>query len=245
MKRWASITLRTVAITLVAGVTVVVSLLLLLFGSCAANNYGGKNPQKLGPYLIVIGVVLAGGIAASARIGRGMLAGADEHENQRAPGRRALHSLLYLIALQIVLASGVTCLDYLHLWPGSRPNPPHDWGPFLFIYLASREAPYAVLLGALLRRPTPRTLAFAVAVPGVLLLFNLPFLPLHFGHPMELSERLATWAAHLVILAFSVRAIRKNEIRLEGWDLVVGFAASFLYFLLSYALVPYLYNDLR
>jgi hypothetical protein len=245
MERWASISLRTVAIVLVAGLTMVVSVLLLVLGQCAANGFEGKNPQALGPYLIVIGMVLAGGVAASARIARGMRADADEQENQRAPGRRALHTLLYLIALQIVLTTAVTCLDYLQFWPGSRPNPPRDWGRFLFTYLASREAPYAVLFVALLRKLTPRTLAFAVAVPGVLLLFNLPFLPLHIGHPMDITESLLTWAAHLVILFFAIRAIRKNEIRPGGWDLVVAFAASFTYFLLSYALVPYLYNAQR
>jgi hypothetical protein len=245
MERWASTTLRTTAIILVAGLTVVVSLLLLVLGQCAANGFGGKNPQALGPYFIVIGMVLAGGVAASARIARGMRANADEQENQRAPGRRALHTLLYLIALQIALTTAVTCLDYVQFWPGFRPNPPRNWGRFLFTYLTSREATYAVLFVALLRKLTPRTLAFAVAVPGVLLLFNLPFLPLHIGHPMDITESLLTWAAHLVILFFAIRAIRKNEIRPEGWDLVVAFAASFTYFLLSYAMVPYLYNAQR
>jgi hypothetical protein len=245
MERWASITLRSVAITLVAGLTVVVSLLLLVLGQCAANGFGGKNPRELGPYLIVIGMVLAGGVALSARIARGMRADADDPGNQPAPGRRALHRLLYLIGVQIVLTAAVTCLDYLQFWPGSSPNPPRDWGQFLFIYLAAREAPYAVLFVALSGKLTPRTLAFATAVPGVLLLFNLPFIPLHIGHPMDIAESLVTWAAHIVILAFAVRAIRKNEIRPEGWDLAVAFAASFFYFLISYAMVPYLYNALR
>jgi len=246
MERWASITLRTAAITLVAGLTVVVSLLFLLLGMCSANGFlEGKNPQRLGPYLIVVGMVLAVGVAASARIARGMRAATDNDENQRARGRRTLHTLLYLIGVQIVLTAAVTCLDYLQLWPRSRPNPPRGWGQFLFFYLAFREAPYAVLFGALLRKLTPRTLAFAVAVPGVLLLVNLPFLHLYIGHPVETVEGLLTWAAHIVILAFAVRAIRRNEARPEGWDLVVAFAVSFFYFLVSYSAMPYLYRGWR
>ena len=245
MKRWASITLRTVAITLVAGLTVVISLLFLLLGMCSANGFEGKNPQRLGPYLIVVGMVLAVGVAASARIARGMRAASDDHENQRARGLRAQHTLLYLIGVQIVLTAAVTCLDYLQLWPRSRPNPPRGWGQFLFVYLVSREAPYAVLFCALLRKLTPRTLAFAVAVPGVLLLFNLPFLHLYIGHPVDTAEGLLTWAAHIVILAFAVRAIRRNETRPEGWDLVVAFAVSFFYFLASYSAMPYLYRGWR
>ena len=233
MERWASITLRTVAITLVAGLTVVVSLLFLLLGMCSANGFQGKNPQRLGPYVIVVGMVLAVGVAASARIARGMRAATDDHENQRARGRRALHTLLYLIGVQIVLTAAVTCLDYMQLWPRSRPNPPRGWGQFLFVYLAFREAPYAVLFGALLRKLTPRTLAFTVAVPGVLLLFNLPFLHLYVGHPVDTAESLLTWAAHIVVLAFAVRAIRRNEARPEGWDLVVAFGVSFFYFLVE------------
>src|SRR5208282_878020 len=228
MERWASITLRTAAITLVAGLTVVVSLLFLLLGMCSANGFlEGKNPQRLGPYLIVVGMVLAVGVAASARIARGMRAATDNDENQRARGRRTLHTLLYLIGVQIVLTAAVTCLDYLQLWPRSRPNPPRGWGQFLFFYLAFREAPYAV------------------AVPGVLLLFNLPFLHLYIGHPVETVEGLLTWAAHIVILAFAVRAIRRNEARPEGWDLVVAFAVSFFYFLVSYSAMPYLYRGWR
>jgi hypothetical protein len=242
MERWASTTLRTAAIILVAGLTVVVSLLVLVLGQCAAHGFEGRNPQRLGPYLIVIGVVLAGGVAASARIARGMRVEADEPGTQPAPGRRAFHTLLYLIGVQIVLTSAVTCLDYLHWWPGSRPNPPRDWGQFLFIDLAAREAPYAVLFAALCRKLTPRTLAYAVAVPGVLLFFNLPFIHFYIGHPSDTTESLVTWAAHIVILAFAVRAIRKNDIRSEGWDLVVAFAVSFFYFLISYSMVPYLYR---
>jgi hypothetical protein len=141
MERWASITLRTAAITLVAGLTVVVSLLLLLFGMCSAKSFEGKNPQRLGPYLIVVGMVLAVGVAASARIARGIPAATDDRDNQPSRGRRALHTLLYLIGVQIVLTAAVTCLDYLRLWPGSRPNPPRDWGQFLFVYLALAKPP--------------------------------------------------------------------------------------------------------
>ena len=245
MERWTSITLRTFAIILVAGLTIVVSLLLLLLGSCAVNGFNGKNPQALGPYLIVIGIVLAGGVAGSARIARGMRTEADVRETQRVAGRRALHSLLYLIGVQIVLTTAVTILDYLQAWPGSRPNPPHDWGRFLLIYLAAREGPYAVLFCVLLRKFSPRVLAYAVAVPGVLLLFNLPFLHLYLGHPMDTTESLLTWAAHIVILAFAIRAIRQNEIRPEGWDLVVAFSVSFFYFLVSYSVMPYLYRAWR
>jgi hypothetical protein len=80
MERWASITLRTAAITLVAGLTVVVSLLFLLLGMSSANSFGGKNLERLGPYLIVVGMVLAVGVAASARIARGIRAATDDHE---------------------------------------------------------------------------------------------------------------------------------------------------------------------
>jgi len=242
MERWTSITLRTFAIVLVAGLTIVVSLLLLLLGSCAVNGFNGKNPQALGPYLIVIGIVLAGGVAGSARIARGMRTEADVQETQRAPGRRALHSLLYLIGVQIALTAAVTILDYLQLWPRSRPNPPRHWGQFLLVYLASREAPYVVLVGVLLRKLTPRILAYAVAVPGILLIFTLPFLHLYIGHPMDTAESLLTWAAHAVILAFAIRAIRQNQIRPEGWDLVVAFAVSFFYFLVVFSMTPYLYH---
>jgi hypothetical protein len=116
-----------------------------------------------------------------------------------------------LIGVQIVLTAAVTCLDYLRLWPGSRPNPPRDWGQFLFVYLASREAPYAALFCALVRKLTRRTRAFAIAVPGVLLLFNLPFLHL-IGHPVDAAESLLTGAAHIVIRAFAVRAIRRMRL---------------------------------
>lgn len=240
MERWASITLRTVAIVLVGTLTIVISLLLLLFGSCAANSFEGKNPQKLGPYLVVIGIVLAVGIAASASIARGMLARANEQENQRVPGRRPLHSLLYWIGVQIVLSVAVTVLDYLHLWPGSRPNPQRNSGQFLFIDLAFREAPYAVLFSTLLKKLTPRTLAYSAAVPGVLLLFNLPFIHLYIGHASDITERLVTWGAHIVILALAVRVIRQNEIHPEGWDVAVAFAVSFVYFFITYSMIPYL-----
>jgi hypothetical protein len=245
MERWASISLRTVAIILVAGLTIVVSLLFLVLGLCSANGFEGKNPQRLGPYVIVIGIVLAGGIALVAQIARGMRAVSDDPKNQRSPGRGSLHSLLYLIAVQIVLSAAVTSLDCLQLWPRSRPNPPRNWGQLLFIYLAFREAPYTVLFAALARKLTPRTLAYAVAVPGVLLLFTLPFIHWNFGHPPDLTESLLTWAAHIVILTFAVRTIRQNEIRPEGWDLVVAFAVSFVYFLLSYSVMPYLYRAWR
>ena len=245
MKRWASISLRTVAIILVAGLTIVISLLFFLLGLCSANNFEGKNPQQLAPYLIVVGVVLAIGVAASARIARGLRAPTSDRENQPARGRRAVHTLLYVIAVQIVLSAAVTCLDSMQLWPRSRPNPPRNWAQLLFIDLAFREAPYAILFAALARKLTPRTLAFAVAVPGVLLLFNLPFLHSYIGHPVETQESLITWAAHIAILALAVRTIRKNEIRPEGWDLVVAFAVSFVYFLVSYSAMPYLYRAWR
>jgi hypothetical protein len=245
MKRWASISLRTVAIIMIAGLTILISLGFLLLGLCSANSFEGKNPQRLGPYVIVVGIVLAGGVALSARIACGMRADSNDPKNQSTPGRRALPGLLYVIAVQILLSAAVTWLDSMQLWPGSRPNARRDWAQFLFTDLAFREAPYAILFAALARKLTSRTLAFAVAVPGVLLLFTLPFIHSYVGHPVDTTESLLIWAAHIVILAFAVRTIRQNKIRPEGWDLAVAFAVSFVYFLVSYSAMPYLYRAWR
>jgi hypothetical protein len=56
---------------------------------------------------------------------------------------------------------------------------------------------------------------------------------------------LLTWTAHIVILAFAVRAIRRNETRPEGWDVAAAFAVSFFYFLVSYSAMPYFYRAWR
>lgn len=263
MDRWAANALRALGIFIVGGLTICASLLLLLDAKCAAQgSFEPANSPEVGQALVAMGIVWAVGVGLLAWLARGMLVRGEgpavqplSHEalpgvpivaqpveparQPHSQSRGAVNRLLYVIAVQVLLTAAITFFDSRQLWPRSRPNPPKSWAIYLDIWLVAREAPYVCLLVALFAKLKPRTFAYALAVPGVSLLFNMPFLNLDFGHPMGFEEKFLAWAAHIVILAFAVRALRQARMQLEGWDLVVACSATFFYFLIAYGGVPY------
>ena len=98
MERWAANTLRTLAIILMAGLVLVVSLFLVLLSMCAAGGGvgAGNHPAQAMPFLVGAGLVmilgvftiarLARGIFRSAKVGEGAATAADDGVTLRASG---------------------------------------------------------------------------------------------------------------------------------------------------------------
>jgi len=275
MERWAANTLRTLGIILTAGFVLVTSLLFLLLSMCAAQgNIGGaKHPEQVVPYLFAAVAVLVAGIWFITWLARGIfrsmkipelatagvqegaiassepsatLAKVDGPLHLSPQGRTAVDRLVVALGAQIVLSAIAWVFNQLHFWSAPPALGPHNWtlillAPFLLYHL-----PYAILIYALLKRLDRRALAYALAVPSVMILqtlFSLGVVGYYYIHqPRGFLLLFLPWAIHIVILILAYQAIQRVGLHPEPSSLIVAAVVTFIFFTAIHALTPFLYR---
>lgn len=275
MERWAANTLRTLGIILTAGFVLVTSLLLLLLSMCAAQGDigGGKHPEQVVPYLLAAVAVLVAGIWFITWLARGIFrsmkipelsaAGVPEgaiasSETSATPakvdlplhlspqGRTTVDRLVVALGAQIVLSAIAWVFNQLHFWSAPRALGPHNWTLILLAPFILYHLPYAILIYALLKRLDRRALAYALAVPSVMILqtlFSLGVVGYYYVHqPRGFLLLFLPWAIHIVILILAYQAIQQVGLHPEPSSLIVAAVVTFIFFTVIHALTPFLYR---
>ena len=201
MDRFASNTLRTLAIVAISICVIGGSLLLLLLALCAGMLAGSGNPAHHDPQTtkLFYGSILAAtiliiiGVLSIAKIAKGIVREsialpAPQPESPSLPlapsathdvgthlspaSRSAVHTLVLAIAAQIAAQIAIGVLG----WQWALQSPLASFRPSLPIALLSGIAsnlPYLILLFSLLRNPSRRAFAYSLVIPSLLILFGI------------------------------------------------------------------------
>jgi hypothetical protein len=265
MDRWAKNTIRTLGIVLASILLIIGSLVLALLSVCA---YGGAfgTPNKNTGTLYLVGLVLfvCAGALVIAKLAKGIIrdsapapaAGStaavtsvdpsseqsrsDDSLPHLSPGSKtAIHGLIYAIAAQIGLGA-LSWFWTLRLRVSSLKASPYLWAPLLSVL--AYNLPYVAIIYSLLRKPGRRTFAYALTVPGILILYGLfssfaaVFYLARINRPLSSLALLFAWALHILIFYLAWKAIRQIGIHPDHGSLLVAGLVTFLYF----SLLPFL-----
>ncbi len=259
MERWASNTLRVLGIVVTVIVLVFGSLLLLLLSLCSWSGGfeggGGHTDQAIG-YLVGLIAFLAATIFVIAKLARGIAHstgvavtagpvedGATQGEillHISPASEKAIHRLIYAIVVSIVVSAFHSAVNIL--WTSFRPV----FGlPGMMIFFSAYQAPYAVLLVNLRRKPDRRVFAYALAIPlvtVVLSLYNLPLVVQFARHsPVQLVFSLLTLGIDCLILWLAWKASQRVGYQANASSLLIAGAVMLFYFgSLRYFIVPVL-----
>ncbi len=201
MDRFASNTLRTLAIVAISIFVIIGCLLLLLLALCAGMFGGLGSPSHHDPQTVKLfyGSILAAallvitGVLSIAKLAKGIVREsttlpAPQAESQSLPlappvthdvvthlspaSRSAIHTLVLALATQIAAQVAVGVLG----WQWALQSPLASFRPSLPIALVSGVAsnlPYLALLFSLLRNPGRRAFAYSLVIPSLLILFGI------------------------------------------------------------------------
>ena len=265
MERWASNTLRVLGIIVTSILMVVGSLLLLLLSLCSWSGGfeggGGHKDQAIG-YLIGLAVFIAMAIFVIAKLSKGIahntgsvsllapvdspIAVAELPIHTSPASDRAIHFLIYAIVTGIALS-------VLHtFWTVfAYPVAFYPYGravlPVSILSLLLYDAPYAVLLVILARKPDKRAFAYAFVIPTVLIVQTLYTLPLSLSVysrvPLSFVFIAVALAMDCLILWLAWQANQHLGYRHEASSLLVAGVVVFLYFsALRHLAIPFLYR---
>ena len=185
--------MRTLGIVLLGGLILVATVCLLLLSLCAwqPGFGGGGQPQAGMQYLIAALILLAGGTLLEAWLARGLIrssASSTALEPAAGDAQPALSGPLHLshasselvrrlrlaMGAQIGLSFGLGVAGWL--WNGTRDDGvrnfslPFTLAAFLLVPFVLQHIPYAVLIYRLWAQADRKSLAYALAVPGIALL---------------------------------------------------------------------------
>ncbi len=269
MDRWAANTLRALGIIFTAGFVLFTSLLLVLLSMCAAQGapVGVKRPDLAIGYAISAAVVAILGITLIARLARAIFRSADPPQpglatpsggSTAAPApalipvnlsprssSKDIDYLVFAMIAQIALSAAGWFFGQMHFWTAPRAFAPHNWTLLLLAPFVLYHVPYAILIYRLPTKPDRRTLAYALAVPAVLVLQSLLSLTVlshtYVQHPVGFALLFVPWLLHIVIIVLAYRTIQQTGIRPEPSSLLAAALMTFLYFSLIHAIAPLLY----
>lgn len=146
---------------------------------------------------------------------------------------------------QIVLSAAGWFFGQFHFWATPRAFTPHNWTLLLLAPFVLYHVPYAILIYRLPTKPDRRTLAYALAVPAVLVLQSLLSLTVvsyaYVQHPAGFAPLFVPWLLHIVIIVLAYRTIQETGIHPEPWALLAAALMSLLYFSLIHVVAPFLY----
>jgi hypothetical protein len=253
MERWAANTLRVLGIVATSLVVLVGGLLLGLLSLCAwGGGFSGARQEGAAVgYFAALVVLLIGGIFVIALLGRGIAHSAEpailsvmEGPGHGPPaGQNTTQRLIYAVIAAIVFAAVHVILNIV-LWPASGLL----YGRALFLVpLLLYQAPYALLLVGLARKPNRQTFNFALAIPAVLVLLTLYGVVTAFAFylrsPVQAVLMLVGLALDCLVLWLAWRATRQTGIRLDAASLAVAGVAALVYFgAVQFILMPALYR---
>jgi len=258
MDRWASNTIRTLGIVLASILLILGSLLLGLLSLCSYGGVFGSANKSNGTWFLT-GLVLFIGLGGLviAKLAKGIVresatqgvqvATADTVSDSTSEplaadavlpalspaSQAAIHRLIYAIAAQI----GIGALSWF--WALRYTIADLKIAPSLWIPVVSGLAydlPYAAIIYGLLRRPGRRTVAYALTVPGILILYGFfssfvaIFYLLRMDRPVASLALLIPWALHILIFYLAWKAIRQIGIHPDHGSLLVAALVGFLYF---------------
>jgi hypothetical protein len=272
MERWAANTLRTLGIIMTAGFVLVTSLMLLLLSMCAANGDigGSKHPEQVAPYLICAGLIVVFGILVIARLARsifrsmpvaqpaaagapaGVLTSPPPEPSRSVPlhlsplGRKAVDRLVLALGAQIFVSAVAWVFNQLHFWSAPHAFAPHNWTLVLLAPFIIYHIPYAILIYALMNKPSRAAFTYSIAVPAVLILqslFSLSLVGYYYVHePMGFLLLVLPWLIHIAILVLAYQAIQQVGLHPEPPSLIVAAVVMFLFFSLIHAITPFFYR---
>ena len=153
--------------------------------------------------------------------------------------KAAIHQLIYAIAAQIGLGA-LSWFWTLRFTAKTLKASPCLWAPLLSGL--AYNLPYIATVYYLLRRPDRRTLAYALTVPGILVLYGLfsataaIFYLARMNLPISSLAIVFAWALHIMIFYLAWKVIRQTGIRPDHRSLLIAGLVTFLYF----SLVPVL-----
>jgi hypothetical protein len=273
MERWAANTLRTLGIILTSGFVLVTSLILALFSICAAQGgfSGTKHPEQVVPYAVAAVLVVILGILIIARLSRGIfrsnlaqapapaglaagvLVPSDATPPHAAPalhlsplGRQTIDRLVLAMGAQIGLSAVAWIFNQMHFWTTPRTFAPHNWILLLLAPFILYHVPYAILLYALLKRPSRAAFTYSIAVPAVLILqslFSLGVVGYYYVHgPIGFLLLVIPWLIHIVILVLAYQAIQQVGLHPVPSSLIVAAIVVFIFFSAIHVVTPFLYR---
>jgi hypothetical protein len=161
-------------------------------------------------------------------------------------GRKAVDRLVLALGAQIALSAIVWIFNQLHFWSAPRNLAPHSWTVRLLAPFILYHVPYAMLMYALVKKPSRMAFTYSIAVPAVLILqslFSLGVLSYYYVHgPVGVILLVLPWSIHIVILIFAYRAIQQVGLHPQPSSLITAAIVMFLYYSAIHVITSFLYR---
>ena len=162
----------------------------------------------------------------------------------RSPvGRRTIDRLVLALAAQIAV-NAITLFERAAL-----PVVPQNWTLMLLPPFILFEAPSAILIYVLLKRPGRPAFAFLIAmlaIPILETLFNPVLLysyrQIYMNHAMGFVWVVLSGLIYIVALVLAYLAIRQTGLQPTVLSVMLAAVATFFYFFLIREITPYLYS---
>jgi hypothetical protein len=238
-----------------------------IFHPQAANAFFGS-------ILAMIALVTAG-IVMSVKLAKGMVRGrarsqmvASDARSVTVPAvavparipspasRSVRHSLplwptgpdtIDRLVLALVAQVAVSAMTLFQL--ATRPFAPHNWTLMLLPPFILSEAPYAVLIYILLKRPGRRAFTFLIAMLVIPILETLlnpvllsSYRQIYVNHTMGSIWLVLSGLIYVVTVVLAYVAIRQSGLQPQFPPVILATTAMFFYFFLIRAITPYLYG---
>lgn len=156
--------------------------------------------------------------------------------------------MVLALGAQIGISVIAWTINQLHFWSARHPGSlAQNWTLRLLVFFILYHIPYAILIYALLRKPSRVALTYAIAVPAVLILqslFGLSIIAYYFVHEPAGFVLLNSlpWLIHIVILVLAYRAIQQVGLHPIPSSILVAAIVTFLFFGAIHFLTPLLYR---
>jgi hypothetical protein len=150
--------------------------------------------------------------------------------------------------LGLALGARIAISAVAFLQVASRAFVPRHWTLDLLPGLILSQAPYAILIYALLKRPGRRTFTFLIAllaVPILQALFNpllFSYVQIYTNRPIGLLWPFFSGLIYVVTLFLAYRAIEQTGLWPTASSVILATVATFFYFFFVAVITPHLYG---
>jgi hypothetical protein len=158
-------------------------------------------------------------------------------------GRKTIDRLVLALGAQIAV-SAIMLFRFV-----SGPFVPRNWTLMLLPSFILSEAPYALLIYVLLKRPGRRAFTFLIAMLAIPILETLSnpvvhysYVRIHFDHPMGLLLHVLSGLIYIVTIALAYKAMQQTGLRPKPSFVILATVATFFYFFFVREITPYLYG---
>jgi hypothetical protein len=150
--------------------------------------------------------------------------------------------------LGLALGARIAISVIAFLQVASRAFVPRHWTLDLLPGLILSQAPYAILIYALLKRPGRRTLTFLIALLAVPILQALSnpllfsYVQIYTNRPIGLLWPFFSGLIYVVTLVLAYRAIEQTGLWPTASSVILATVATFFYFFFVAVITPHLYG---